>query len=59
MPVIVFTAKGSSQMAIEAMQLGAYDYIPKPFDLDERETGTGKELVAERHPPASDRAAGP
>src|SRR5262245_65291045 len=34
-PVIVFTAQGSSQMAIEAMQLGAYDYIPKPFDLDE------------------------
>jgi two-component system response regulator AtoC len=34
-PVIVFTAQGTSQMAIEAMQLGAYDYIPKPFDLDE------------------------
>ena len=35
MPVIVFTAQGSSQAAIEAMQLGAYDYVPKPFDLDE------------------------
>ncbi len=34
-PVIVFTAQGSSQAAIEAMQLGAYDYVPKPFDLDE------------------------
>ncbi|HEX2032747.1 MAG TPA: sigma-54 dependent transcriptional regulator [Chloroflexota bacterium] len=34
-PVILFTAQGSSQMAIEAMQLGAFDYIPKPFDLDE------------------------
>jgi two-component system response regulator AtoC len=34
-PVIVFTAEGGSQMAIEAMQLGAYDYIAKPFDLDE------------------------
>ncbi|MBI3969802.1 MAG: sigma-54-dependent Fis family transcriptional regulator [Chloroflexi bacterium] len=34
-PVIVFTAAGTSQMAIEAMQLGAYDYVPKPFDLDE------------------------
>jgi two-component system response regulator AtoC len=33
--VIVFTAQGTSQMAIEAMQLGAYDYVPKPFDLDE------------------------
>jgi two-component system response regulator AtoC len=34
-PVIAFTAEGGSQMAIEAMQLGAYDYITKPFDLDE------------------------
>jgi two-component system response regulator AtoC len=34
-PVIVFTASGTSQMAIEAMQLGAYDYVAKPFDLDE------------------------
>ncbi|MGH2352265.1 MAG: sigma-54-dependent transcriptional regulator, partial [Chloroflexota bacterium] len=34
-PVILFTAQGTSQMAIEAMQLGAFDYIPKPFDLDE------------------------
>jgi two-component system response regulator AtoC len=34
-PTIIFTAAGSSQAAIEAMQLGAYDYIAKPFDLDE------------------------
>jgi len=34
-PVIVFTAEGGSQMAIEAMQLGAYDYIAKPFDMEE------------------------
>jgi two-component system response regulator AtoC len=34
-PVIVFTASGTSQMAIEAIQLGAYDYVTKPFDVDE------------------------
>ncbi|HVX63070.1 MAG TPA: sigma-54 dependent transcriptional regulator [Pirellulales bacterium] len=34
-PVIVITAFGGSQAAIEAMKLGAYDYITKPFDLDE------------------------
>jgi DNA-binding NtrC family response regulator len=34
-PVIVITAYGGSQAAIEAMKLGAYDYITKPFDLDE------------------------
>jgi two-component system response regulator AtoC len=34
-PVIVITAFGGSRAAIEAMKLGAYDYITKPFDLDE------------------------
>lgn len=34
-PVVVITAFGGSQAAIEAMKLGAYDYITKPFDLDE------------------------
>jgi DNA-binding NtrC family response regulator len=34
-PVIVITAFGSSDSAIEAVRLGAYDFIAKPFDLDE------------------------
>ena len=34
-PVIVITAYGSSHSAIEAVRLGAYDFITKPFDLDE------------------------
>lgn len=34
-PIIVFTAFGSSESAIEAMKAGAYDYITKPFDIDE------------------------
>jgi len=34
-PVIVFTAFGSSERAIEAMKAGAYDYVTKPFDIDE------------------------
>jgi two-component system, NtrC family, response regulator AtoC len=33
-PIIVMTAYGTANMAIEAIQLGAYDYIAKPFDLD-------------------------
>src|SRR5260370_27457218 len=33
-PVIVITALGGSAGAIEAMKLGAFDYITKPFDLD-------------------------
>ncbi len=34
-PVIVITAFGSSHSAIEAVRLGAYDFITKPFDLQE------------------------
>lgn len=34
-PVIMLTAFGSIQSAIEAMKLGAIDYLPKPFDLEE------------------------
>jgi two-component system response regulator AtoC len=34
-PVIVFTAYGTSERAIEAMKAGAYDYLEKPFELDE------------------------
>ncbi len=34
-PVIVLSAFGDSSKMIEAMRLGAYDYITKPLDLDE------------------------
>ncbi len=34
-PVIVFTAFGTSERAIEAMKIGAFDYLEKPFELDE------------------------
>src|SRR3954469_5019787 len=35
MPVVLMTAFASVQTAVEAMKLGAYDYIQKPFDGDE------------------------
>ncbi len=34
-PVIVMTAFASTETAIAAMKLGAYDYITKPFKVDE------------------------
>ncbi|MEO6392059.1 MAG: sigma-54 dependent transcriptional regulator [Pyrinomonadaceae bacterium] len=34
-PVIVISAFGDSSKMIEAMRLGAYDYITKPLELDE------------------------
>jgi DNA-binding NtrC family response regulator len=34
-PVIVITAHGSIDTAIESMKKGAFDYITKPFDVEE------------------------
>jgi DNA-binding NtrC family response regulator len=35
LPVIILTAFGSIQSAVESMKLGAFDYITKPFSNDE------------------------
>jgi DNA-binding NtrC family response regulator len=35
LPVILITAFGSERVAVSAMKAGAYDYLPKPFDIDE------------------------
>jgi len=35
LPIIVMTAHGTSKIAIDAIQHGAYDYITKPFDIDD------------------------
>ncbi len=32
LPIIVITAHGSIETAVEAMKEGAYDFLPKPFD---------------------------
>lgn len=34
-PVLTMTAYGTSNVAIEAIQRGAYDYVTKPFELDD------------------------
>jgi len=34
-PVIIITAFGTIESAIQAMKMGAYDYITKPFPMDE------------------------
>jgi DNA-binding NtrC family response regulator len=34
-PIVMITAHGSEKIAVEAMKLGAEDYVPKPFDNDE------------------------
>ena len=63
MPVILITAYGTVELAVEAMKLGASDFIRKPFKLDElRQTvtnalGRGSKAAA-AVPPALAAAAG-
>ncbi|MDI6773805.1 MAG: sigma-54 dependent transcriptional regulator [Verrucomicrobiota bacterium] len=35
LPVVMLTAYGSVETAIEALKLGAFDYVTKPFKVDE------------------------
>jgi DNA-binding NtrC family response regulator len=35
LPVLLLTARGSERIAVQAMKAGAYDYLIKPFDIDE------------------------
>jgi two-component system response regulator AtoC len=35
LPVILLTARGSERLAVRAIRAGAYEYVPKPFDVDE------------------------
>ncbi len=46
--VILMTAYGTTQMAIEAMKLGAYDYLLKPFDVPKLKEVLGNALKAAR-----------
>ena len=44
--VILMTAYGTTQTAIEAMKLGAYDYLLKPFDVPKIKEIVGNALKA-------------
>ncbi len=35
LPVILLTAHGSERIAVRAMKAGAYEYVTKPFDIEE------------------------
>ncbi len=46
--VILMTAYGTTQTTIEAMKLGAYDYLLKPFDIAKLKEIVGNALKAAR-----------
>jgi len=46
LPVILLTAHGSERLAVRAIKAGAYEYVTKPFDLDELVVALGRALEA-------------
>jgi len=48
LPVIIMTAFGTTETAIEATKMGAFDYILKPFDIPEMLDIIGQALEAGR-----------
>ena len=48
LPVVVMTAFGTVETAVEAMKAGASDYVLKPFSLDEMRLVVRKELDVHR-----------
>ncbi len=55
--VIVITAFGTWDTAVEAMRLGAYDYLKKPFDNNHLRSVVAKALERRRAGAASSRAS--
>ena len=47
-PVVMITAYTTTQTAIEAMKAGAYDYVSKPFDVDQLKIVVGRALERKR-----------
>jgi DNA-binding NtrC family response regulator len=47
-PIIMMTAYGEVETAVEAMKLGAYDFVLKPFALEKLKVTIGNALEAER-----------
>jgi nitrogen regulation protein NR(I) len=45
LPVVMITAHGTVDTAVEALKLGAFDYLTKPFDKEEVKTIVAKALM--------------
>ncbi|QDU80030.1 Nitrogen assimilation regulatory protein [Polystyrenella longa] len=48
LPVVFITSSSDSEMAIEAMQLGAFDYLAKPLDLPKLNVLVEKAIETQR-----------
>jgi two-component system nitrogen regulation response regulator GlnG len=52
-PVVIMTAFGSLATAVAALSRGAFDYLVKPFDLDQAAAVVARALVPPTEPEAS------
>jgi DNA-binding NtrC family response regulator len=52
-PVIMMTGYGRIEDAVEAMKAGAFDYLLKPFSLEDLKTVVVKALTPHNSPPSS------
>lgn len=55
-PVIVLSAQNTLDTAVRATGIGSYDYLPKPFDLDELTASVRAALESRAEPAAKDMA---
>ena len=55
LPIIVMSAQNTFMTAIKASERGAYDYLPKPFDLKELVSIVGRALAEPRTRVARDK----
>jgi len=57
LPVIVMSAQNTLMTAVKATERGAYEYLPKPFDINELKTVVGRALSRPREPIQGDEGA--
>jgi two-component system, NtrC family, nitrogen regulation response regulator GlnG len=57
LPIIVMSAQNTFMTAIRANEMGAYEYLPKPFDITEVLSVVARALADARKPTAAERKA--
>jgi len=57
LPMVVMSAQNTFMTAIRANEVGAYEYLPKPFDIAEVLSVVARALADAKKPPTSDRLA--
>src|SRR5262249_21952203 len=58
-PVIVVTAFGTLPTAVKAVEAGAFDYLAKPFDLEQALDAINRALQRRPAPPVADAPGSP